>query len=68
MKVILSNSQEAQWLGRSDKPVCHFYAGIVAGYAGTISGEDLQAREVACRARGDPNCVFELVRSPKEAN
>ncbi len=66
LKVILSNSQEAQWMGPSDRPVCHFYAGIVAGYAGTISGEALTAREVACKAAGVPNCVFELVRSSRE--
>ena len=62
LKVILSNSQEARWLGKSEEPVCHFYAGIVAGYARAISGEPLQAREVDCKAMGAPKCVFELVR------
>ena len=62
LKVLLTNSQEARWLGASDKPVCYFYAGIVAGYAGTISGEELEAREVACKAMGAPRCVFELIR------
>lgn len=62
LKVILSNSQEARWLGKSDKPVCHFYAGIVAGYASAIAGEPVRSREVACKAAGDPKCVFELNR------
>ncbi len=62
MTVTLHNSQEAQWLGPSDKPVCHFYAGIVAGYAGTISGEDIHVREIACKASGNDVCVFELTR------
>lgn len=62
LKVLLTNSQEARWLGKSDKPVCHFYAGIVAGYAGTLSGEDIEAREVDCKAMGAPRCVFELIR------
>jgi len=60
MRVALFNSQEARWLGPSDKPVCHFYAGIVAGYAGTISGRRIKVREVACRAMGADKCVFEL--------
>jgi len=62
MRVYLSNSQEAAWLGPSDKPVCHLYAGIVAGYASAISGEELQAREVECSAAGARRCVFEVDR------
>lgn len=62
-KVMLTNSQEAGWLGRSDRPVCHFYAGIVAGYAGAISGRHFESREVACKAQGAPECIFELHRS-----
>lgn len=60
MRVTLFNSQEARWLRPSGKPVCHFYAGIVAGYAGTISGKPITVREVHCRAMGDEQCVFEL--------
>ncbi|MFH2008451.1 MAG: V4R domain-containing protein [bacterium] len=62
LKVTLHNSQEARWVGPSPTPVCHFYTGIVAGYASTISGESLQATEVTCRATGAPTCVFELQR------
>ena len=62
LRVLLSNSQEAAWLGPSDKPVCHLYAGIVAGYTSAISGEELHAREVECRAMGAPRCVFEVDR------
>ncbi|MBW1989581.1 MAG: 4-vinyl reductase [Deltaproteobacteria bacterium] len=62
LKVVLENSQEAQWLGPSLKPVCHFYAGIVAGYASAISGEDLVCREVECKAAGAKHCVFEVHR------
>ena len=67
MKVYLSNSQEARWLGPSKKPVCHFYAGIVAGYASTISGEDLIAEEVECSATGAERCLFHVTRK-KEKN
>jgi uncharacterized protein len=62
MRVSLSNSQEASWLGPSDKPVCSLYAGIVAGYTSAISGEELSAREVECAAMGAPRCVFEIDR------
>ena len=62
LRVILSNSQEARWLGKSDRPVCHFYAGIVAGYASAITGEPFESREAACQATGAPHCIFELHR------
>ena len=62
LRVILTNSQEAAWLGPSRDPVCHLYAGIVAGYASAISGEELRAREVECRATGAGRCVFEIER------
>ena len=60
MRVSLFNSQEARWLGPSNQPVCHFYAGIVAGFAGTISGRPISVREVECRAMGADRCLFEL--------
>jgi uncharacterized protein len=63
LKVMLTNSQEAGWLPNADRPVCHFYAGIVAGYASTISGEKLFAEEVACKAMGAPQCVFHVNRT-----
>ncbi|OGO06240.1 MAG: 4-vinyl reductase [Chloroflexi bacterium RBG_13_56_8b] len=62
LRVLLSNSQEAAWLGPSEKPVCHLYAGIVAGYTSAISGEELHAREVSCKAMGEPCCTFEIDR------
>jgi predicted hydrocarbon binding protein len=62
IRVVLSHSQEARWLGPASRPVCRFYAGIVAGYAGTLAGEPMQAEETACRAAGAPDCVFEVTR------
>lgn len=60
MQVFLSNSQEARWMGPSPTPVCHFYAGIVAGYASTISGKTIRVKEAVCRAMGAERCVFHL--------
>jgi uncharacterized protein len=65
LKVMLTNSQEARWLQGAQGPVCHFYAGIVAGYASTISGEKLHVEEVACRAAGAPKCVFHVHRAAR---
>ena len=64
VRILLSNSQEAAWLGASDKPVCHLYAGIVAGYSSTLTGEKWDAREVECAAMGAPRCVFEIFKKP----
>ena len=63
LKVTLSHSQEARWLAGARAPVCHFYAGIVAGYASAISGEPMVAREVECAATGAPRCVFHVSRA-----
>ncbi len=65
MKVTLSHSQEARWLAGAGRPVCHFYAGIVAGYAGTISREELFVEEVECAAAGAPHCVFHVTRTKR---
>jgi len=62
MTVTLKNSQEVNWVGESDRPVCHFSAGVFSGYTSVISGEALTAREVACAAAGAPACVFEIDR------
>lgn len=66
IKVVLENSQEAQWLSPSHEPVCHFYTGIVAGYASTIAQEPFACREISCKAQGNPHCVFELYRARKK--
>ncbi len=63
IRVTLKNSQEAAQLAPSKEPVCHYMAGVVAGYASTISGEKLRAKEVSCEAMGDLACVFEVIRN-----
>lgn len=65
MRVTLTNSQEASWFRGSKEPVCHFYAGIVAGYTGQISGETLQVKEISCAATGAEKCTFEVHRLPR---
>ena len=62
MKTVIANSQEAKWMGPSKSPVCYIAAGVMAGYSSRILGEDVTAREVACKAMGAPKCVFEIDR------
>ena len=63
MRIALENSQEAAWLGPSNKPVCAISAGVCAGYTSRLLGQDLDAHEVECRAMGHPKCVFEIVEA-----
>jgi predicted hydrocarbon binding protein len=63
IRVWLDNSQEAAWLSPSSAPVCHYFAGIVAGYGSSIAGRQLVAREVRCAACGDDRCEFELTEA-----
>lgn len=67
MRVTLTNSQEANWFRGSKEPVCHFYAGIIAGYTGQISGETLQVKEISCAATGAEKCTFEVHRISRSA-
>lgn len=40
------------------QPSCAFTAGVLAGLLGRTAGAPLAVLEVACRARGDGECVF----------
>lgn len=51
------------WLagfGATDRPICTFTEGYVQGAVHALSGRLVRARETACMARGDAECVFEL--------
>ncbi len=62
IRITLLYSPEAEWLGPADRPVCHIFAGLLAGHASAISGETLEAHEVECAATGAARCVFEIDR------
>ena len=62
IKVKLYNSQEARYLGPSEKPVCQFFTGFIAGHTSSLLGETVEAREVSCQAMGEPCCTFEIDR------
>ena len=62
ISVKLYNSQEARYLGPSEKPVCQFFTGFIAGHASSLFGETVEAREIGCSACGEPCCTFEIDR------
>lgn len=58
--VAVTGSPFAEAYGCSDKPVCHFIRGVLAGVGDTLFGDPVVALETACRARGDTMCWFEV--------
>jgi len=53
--------------GKSDRPVCHYLRGLIAGVAESVSGQDYSAVETSCKATGiSQECVFELKRIGKK--
>ena len=45
------------------KAVCHLERGMLAGIAEEIMGKHYIAKEVKCRAKGDPYCEFIIMES-----
>ncbi len=57
----LNTFEADSWLasrGRTDFCTCFWSAGYSAGWCTESFGLPLDAREVACRAKGDPSCHF----------
>jgi predicted hydrocarbon binding protein len=42
----------------SDKPVCHFISGYIAGASSVIFGKKTECVEAKCKAEGDAFCEF----------
>ncbi len=62
--VDLFDSAVAKTLGKIGKPVCHLYAGLLAGFFSVIFEKDLSSTEVQCYSMGNDYCRF-LVGSAK---
>ncbi len=62
--VDLFDSAVAKTLGQIGKPVCHLYAGLLAGFFSVIFEKDLSSTEVQCYSMGNDYCRF-LVGSAK---
>ncbi|TVR02582.1 MAG: 4-vinyl reductase [Deltaproteobacteria bacterium] len=56
--VDLFNSAVAQSLELVGKPVCHLYAGMLAGSMSVFIGKDLSCIEIQCYAMGEDHCRF----------
>jgi predicted hydrocarbon binding protein len=61
------NSAVAQSLEPVGKPVCHLYAGMLAGSLSVLVRKPLSAIEIQCYAMGEDNCRF-LVASDKRVD
>ena len=49
----------------ASRPICHMNAGYSAGWCEVAFGIDLVAREISCRAKGDPRCRFVMSHPSK---
>ena len=50
------------WLhsfGPSEEPVCGIIAGVLGGFAATVTGIEMLVRETACVTRGEKICTFQ---------
>ena len=43
---------------KQEHPVCHFTAGMIAGGIESVFGQNMDCREVKCKACGDEYCEF----------
>jgi len=60
----LFDSAVAKTLGQVGKPVCHLYAGLLAGFFSAVFEKKLSSTEVQCYAMGNEFCRF-LIGSEK---
>ena len=44
----------------SDHPICHLYTGSIAEAVKWATGREFEIVETHCRAKGDPDCRFEV--------
>jgi predicted hydrocarbon binding protein len=51
---------EADSLGESLGPSCHFTLGYLEGLFSQLLGKNFRGRETSCRGRGDDSCNFQL--------
>jgi uncharacterized protein len=58
--VDLFDSAVAKSLGYMGKPVCHLYAGLLAGFFSAAFNQDLCSTEIQCYAMGNDFCRFLL--------
>jgi uncharacterized protein len=60
MFVNIFDSAVARTLGDVGKPVCHIYAGLLAGFFSDLVKKELNCIEIQCYAMGETYCKFLL--------
>ncbi|MFN3359923.1 MAG: V4R domain-containing protein [Pseudanabaenaceae cyanobacterium] len=65
--VDLFDSAVAKTLGYVGKPVCHLYAGMLAGFFSSVFDRNLSSTEIQCYATGNDYCRF-LIGSKKRVD
>lgn len=60
MFINVFDSAVARTLGNVGKPVCHIYAGLLAGFFSDLVQKDLNCIEIQCYAMGETYCKFLL--------
>lgn len=60
MFVNIFDSAVARTLGNVGKPVCHIYAGLLAGFFSGLVKKNLSCIEIQCYAMGETYCKFLL--------
>jgi uncharacterized protein len=60
MFVNIFDSAVARTLGNVGKPVCHLYAGLMAGFFTDLVKKELSCIEIQCYAMGETYCKFLL--------
>jgi len=58
--ITLEHTVESESFGNAGKKVCFCTAGLLAGIVEGAFGIKVRGREISCRSKGDPNCVFEI--------
>lgn len=52
---------------KTDRPVCHMNCGYSSGWCQVSFGVELVAKEISCRAAGDPKCIM-VMGHPSKIN
>jgi bacteriochlorophyll 4-vinyl reductase len=53
------------WGRHANVPICHAAVGLLQGGLHWVSGgKDFTVVETLCKAKGDPDCVFEILKEP----
>jgi predicted hydrocarbon binding protein len=64
--ITLEHTVESEAFGKTGKNVCFCTSGLLAGITEGAFGIKVRGREIKCRAKGDPHCVFEITNRKED--